>query len=132
VKISQEWLDNNQKHYSLNKKYPLMAELKKVFSLKYGLEARLAKAFKGLEGLKGAYIFGSYAKGNFGQESDIDLLLIGGHSSIEAGRLLRQIEKTCRREFSAVNMTEKEFAAGKASKDEFISDIFRQKIIKII
>lgn len=122
----------NQKHYSLNKSYPLLSELRKIFNLKYGMEGKLAESLKKLKGIKNAYIFGSYARGTFDSESDIDLLLIGEHSSIEAKRILARMEKLYKREFSVVDMTEKEFKAGERKKDEFISNIFSHKIIKLI
>lgn len=36
-----------------------------------------------MKNLKNAYIFGSYASGKLSEESDIDLLLIGGHDFLE-------------------------------------------------
>jgi len=122
----------NQRHYALNKKYPLLKELKKTYNLKYGLERKLTDLLKELNGLQEVYIFGSYAKNSFGPESDIDLLLIGSHSGILAKRKLSQMEKSFKREFNSIDMTEDEFRTRKKKKDEFIVNIFENKIIKII
>lgn len=121
-----------QKYYFLNKKYPFLAEVRKIYEAKYGLKEKLYSALKDLKGLKEAYIFGSYTKGNFEAESDVDLLLVGGHSSIEAKRLLFNLQKQTEREFNIVDLTEKEYLSRKKRKDEFIGNIFKGEIIKII
>ena len=96
------------------------------------LKEKLSASLRNLKELKEAYIFGSYARGDFSAESDIDILLIGSHSSIEAKRLLFELQKHLQREFNIVDFTEKEYARRKKNKDEFIENIFEGKIIKII
>ena len=122
----------NQKYFSLNKKYPLLHEVKKIYNAKYGITELLKKKIKKLKGLKSAWIFGSYAKDSFQQESDIDLLLVGSHSSLEAKRLILPLEKDLGREINIVDITEKDFESRKKKKDEFIKNIFSQKTIKIL
>jgi predicted nucleotidyltransferase len=121
-----------QKYYFLNTRYPFLSGTKKIYETKYGLKEKLSAAFKNLKGLKEAYIFGSYARGDFSSQSDIDILLVGSHSSIEAKRLLFEAQKHLQREFNIVDFTEKEYARRKKNKDEFIRNIFEDKIIKII
>ena len=125
-------IQGNLKYFSLNMKYPLLGEFKKTYNLKYGVEQKIVQALVGLKGLKEAYIFGSYAKNSFGAESDIDILLVGKHSSIEARRSLSKIEKEIMRELNVIDMTEQEFAERKKKKDEFVENILKNKIIKLI
>jgi len=121
-----------QRYYSLNKKYPLLKEIKKAFELKHGLGDLVADSLKKIEGIKEAYIFGSYAKGEFEAESDIDVLIIGNHQVMEATKALLPIQEKIKREINVVDLTEKEFEKRKNDKDEFISNIFEGKTIKII
>jgi len=122
----------NQRHYSLNRRYPLLNELKKLYHLKYGLENRLTALLKDLPELTNAYIFGSYANNKFGPASDIDILLIGSHSSIEAKRLLIKTEKEFKREFNIIDLTAADLKKRKKQKDELIANIFGHKTIKLI
>lgn len=124
--------EGNLRYYFLNKNYQLLSELKKLYNIKYGLEKKLASRLKGIKGLEEAYIFGSYAKDKFAAESDIDILLIGGHSSLEAVKIISEMEKEYRREFNIVDMAREEFKKRKKNRDEFIKNIFAGKIIKII
>ena len=87
---------------------------------------------KNIKGLKEAYIFGSYARGNFGLESDIDLLLIGSHSSIEAKRSIIELQNQSQREFNVIDLMEKEYKEKIKNKDELLDNIFKNKKIKII
>lgn len=121
-----------QRYYFLNKKYPLLKEARKAFELKYGLGDLIADSLKKIKGIKEAYIFGSYAKGDFEAESDIDLLTIGGHPVMEATKALRPVEEKIRRVINVVDLTEKEFIKRKKNKDEFIANIFSGKVIKIL
>lgn len=122
----------NLKFFQLNKNYPLLKEIERWYKLKYGLEKKLKESLENLVDLKEAYIFGSYAKGNFGPESDIDILLIGNHSSLSAKRLIANVGYDTKREFNIIDLTQKEFNERKKNKDEFIENIFKNKIIKII
>jgi len=121
----------NQKYFSLNKKYPFLKELKKTFEAKYGFLNSIKEKLSKLKGLKEAFVFGSFAKNTLSPESDIDLLLIGEHSSLEAKKLILPLEKMIGREINIVDMTEKEFKKRKEKGDEFIKNIFSGKVIKI-
>jgi len=122
----------NLKYFLLNDDYSLLSEIEKIYKAKYGVEKKLASALKKLKKLKSAYIFGSYAKNKLNSESDIDILLVGDHSSLDAKRLVFGLGNELKRELNIVDMTETEFQKRKKNKDEFIGNIFKNKIIKII
>jgi len=130
ILISEE--RGNQKYYGLNKKYPLLKELKRSYETKYGLVNLLKEKLSKLENLKEAYIFGSYAAGNFGQESDVDILLIGDHSPLEAKRTILPLQKVVGREINIIDISEKELKSRKKTNDDFIKNIFSKKTIKLI
>jgi len=121
----------NQKYFSLNKNYPLLKEIKKTYEAKYGIVNLLKDRLVKLKNLKEAYIFGSYAQNSLQQESDIDILLIGNHSSLEAKRLILPLQKNIGRQINIVDLAPKEFRRRKKNRDEFVKNIFSQKIIKI-
>jgi len=118
--------------YTLNRNYPFLPELKKIFQKSFGLEIKLKQKLKNIKGLKTAVVFGSYAKDKLNAESDIDILLVGGHSALAAQETILPLQKRFGREFNIIDMTEKEFSKRKKNKDEFIADIFSGKIIKIL
>ncbi len=129
--LSSEF-SGNQRYYFLNDRYPLLKELKKIFQAKFGLRELLRERLEKISGLREAYIFGSFAKEKIAPESDIDLLLVGGHSALGAQRAILPLQKRFQREFNIVDLTEEEFAKRKKKRDEFIKNIFEGEVIKII
>lgn len=122
----------NQRYYFLNRKCPFLKELKKIHETKFGLGELLREKLRKIEGIKEAYIFGSYAGGKLSAESDIDLLFIGSHSALEAQRAVLPLQKRFQREFNIIDMTEKELVQKKKLADGFITNIFKNKTLKIL
>ena len=85
-----------------------------------------------MPGLSDAYIFGSYAKGNFEEASDIDLLVIGSQDHIQISRALSVLEKRWHREINIIDFSSKEFSQKMKKNDFFLKNIFSDKTIKII
>ncbi len=129
--LNSEFL-GKQRYYFINKNYPLLKEIKSVFELKYGLGDLIASELKKIKGIREAYIFGSYANGNFEAESDIDVLIVGSHPVIEVSKALLPVQEKIGREINIVDLTEKELWKRKKNKDEFIVNIFNNKLIKIV
>ena len=122
----------NLKLYSLNNKFPLFNEYKKIILKTVGIESKLRQAIGGVKGVKKAVIFGSYAKDKLGAHSDIDLLVIGGHSSIELQRHIGRIQRGTGREINVVNMDESEYKERLRKKDPFLNGITKNKHINIL
>lgn len=118
--------------YSVNKEYPLYEEVKKIVLFKYGLEKVLRDELSKARGLKKAWIFGSYARGEMEAESDIDILLVGDHSSNKVTDILIDLQEYFGREFNNIDMDASEFEKRKKAKDPFIENIFNHKYIEIL
>jgi len=124
--------EGKNRYFTLNEKYPLLEEYKSIYEAKFGVVEFLKGALEEVGGLSEAYIFGSYAKGNFEEGSDIDLLLVGGQDHGQIMRRLATLEKRWRREINVVDYSSKEFAEKIKNKDSFLVNIFSGKTIKII
>lgn len=118
------------KIYSANKNFSLYKEYKKIVLQKVGIEAELKKAFSNVNGIKNAFIFGSYAENKMDASSDIDIMVIGDHSTIDLHKVLGQVQKTTDRELNVTSMSQKEFRL--KQKDPFISKVLHGKKINII
>lgn len=130
--ILKSEMRGNQKYYQLNHNFPLLKEYKKTFEFTNSPVIQLETALTQLKGINNAYIFGSYANNTFQLGSDIDLLLIGTHSSIEAKRNILPLEKKFGREINILNITPSELAKRQKNKESLISNIFRNKLIKLM
>jgi len=125
-------LRGNQRYYQLNKKYPLYKEYKKIVMKTIGFEKQLRQILIDMEGIKDAYIFGSYAKDKMDVSSDIDILVIGNHDTILLHKKISSLQKKIDREINVISISKKEFEIKKKKKDPFIFDILQKKKIKII
>lgn len=121
-----------QKYYSINQSFPLLREYEQIVNKTIGLEYQLENAFKKVQGLEEAYIFGSYASNKLDVLSDIDLLIIGPHKSLDAERAISPLRKILGREVNTIDMTREEFEERKQKKDPLIKNIFSKPIIKLI
>lgn len=120
-----------QRYFFLNTKYPLLKEYKKIVLKSFGLEKRLEQLLNKIPAIKQAYLFGSYTKNKLDVSSDIDLLLVGSHSALQAQKIILPLQKEIEREINIVDMTEKEFTKKKKNNDPFIKQAL-SKAIKII
>lgn len=121
-----------ERYFYLAKNNPILKHYRQIFLKTYGIEKKLKDTLNGIIGLKEAYIFGSYATNKMDSSSDIDILVIGTHSSIELQRLIAKLQKDTGRELNVTNLHPQEFDLKKKNKDPFIAKIFKTKIIKLI
>ncbi len=122
----------NQRHFGLNKDYHLLKELKHYYNAKHGIVNLIRGKLEKIKGVKEAYIFGSYAKNSLWEESDIDVLIVGNHPSLEAKREILPLQKDIGREISIIDLSPEELKQKKRKKDEFIENIFSGEIIRIL
>jgi predicted nucleotidyltransferase len=122
----------NLKLYSINRKFPLFGEYKNIVLKTVGLESKLKLAIRGVKGVRSAIIYGSYAKDKMGAHSDIDLLVIGSHSSIDLQRYIGKIQRETGREINVVNMGGSEYKERLKKKDPFLNGITKNKHINIV
>lgn len=92
--------------YSINDKSSVLSEVRGLVQKTLGIEAQLAEALDGLEGVDSAYIFGSYASSAERPRSDIDLLVIGKPDPVTLSERLAPIERTLGRDVNVIARTE--------------------------
>lgn len=116
--------------YTINKNYPFLSELKKIFKKSFGLENVLKGKLEKIKGIKTAIIFGSYAKNRLSGESDIDILIVGSHKFLDVEKEIVRLQSQFDREINIIDMTEKEFE--KKKNEEFLKNILNSRHIKLI
>jgi len=79
---------------------PLFSDVKKIINKTIGIEFLLKQALLPVEKIKFAFIFGSYAKGDFNADSDLDLFIIGDIDEKDTHRRIGQAEEKVAREIN--------------------------------
>ena len=124
-------LRGKERYYSLNSSFPLLKEYKRIILKTVGLEHLLKKVLRDVEGLQQAYLFGSYAKDQMDLASDIDLLAIGNHNSLELQKKISEIQKSVGREINVISFGPSEYER-KQKSNPFIKSVHRGKRIRIL
>ena len=99
--------------YRLNKEYALLSEVESIVKKTFGVEVALRGELSSVKNVAFAFLFGSYVKGGFKSDSDIDLFVIGDVDEDQVFKAIHKIEGDIGREINYHLATKKEFQAKK-------------------
>jgi uncharacterized protein len=119
------------KFFSLNRKYPLFKELKEIIFKTEGVQGSLKELVRGYEGIRSAFIYGSYAKHREKKGSDIDLIVVGEFPRNSFTRELRSLESKLNREINFVAYTREEFEKERKKDGGFLNLALKDKTIML-
>ena len=122
----------NLTYYYLNKSYSLLPEIKSIILKTAGAPGALKESLKKTKGVECAFIYGSFAKGEGKEISDIDLLIIGKIDESELINKLKILEKKLQREINFTLYEKNDFIKKKKEGNPFILEIIKEKKIFLI
>ena len=124
----------NQVYYYLNKSFPLFDELKSIIFKTSGVPQLLRNALASLKDkdIGYAFIYGSFAKKEEREDSDIDLLIIGEVNEDEMIKKINKLEKRLQREINYSIYSKEEFQTQKEKRNPFIMDVIEGESIFLI
>lgn len=125
-------VDGIQKYYKINKNSPVYEELKKLVLKTAALNEVLKNNMKDVGTVKYALIYGSFAKGDETESSDIDLLIIGDVKENLLIRKISKVERELGREINYVLWSEKEFFKKIKERNHLLIDIIKNPFICLI
>jgi predicted nucleotidyltransferase len=114
----------NQKHYSLDEACPILEDLRGMFLKTTSAGEELRKALARLDGVEIAFIYGSFAKGDARDRSDIDLMVVGDVGDRELAPAVARVERRLRREVNYTTYTRAEAAKRLAKRGDFVHEVF--------
>ncbi len=124
-------LRGNQKHFTINKAYPLYNELRSIVFKTIGVEGGIKAIVTAIDGILCAFIYGSFAEGKEYSESDIDLLIVGKPDEDRLIQRLDAFEKETGREINYNIYPPAEFKRRINEKDSFITNVLKRKTITL-
>jgi len=117
------------KFFSLNKKYPLFEELKRIIFKTEGVQGSLRDLVQKYEGITLAFLYGSFAKKEDKKTSDIDLVVVGEFPRNSFTRDIRQLESKLNREINFTPYAEKEFTKDRKKEGGFLNLVLKDNLI---
>jgi len=122
----------NLVYYYLNQSYPLFEELKSIIFKTSGAPKMLQNFLEKFNGISHAFIYGSFAKGEEKEDSDIDLLIIGEVNEDKLIEMISKLERKLQREINYAIYEKENFSKKKKEDNSFILDILKEKKIFLI
>ena len=109
--------------YRANVNSPLFEEIKSIIFKTVGIAGYLKDMIDSIEGIKFAFIYGSYSKQSEDQNSDVDFMIVGNVNAQGLSKELYEYEKKIERDITFNVYSLKEWNSYKNSKDSFITGI---------
>jgi predicted nucleotidyltransferase len=126
-------LDGNRKYYRANRNSPVFTELRSLLVKTAGLAEEIKEQLQNQSELIDlAFIFGSFAKGEEGSQSDVDILVIGSISARELSGLLSPLKEELEREMNPIVLPMEEFQERLKASDNFILSVMEDPRIFLI
>lgn len=114
--------ERNVKYYRINRSCPIYTELKGLVFKTSGLATLLKNHLGKLGRIDRAFIYGSFASGQEGARSDIDLMIVGEIDLSTVRQRLREIEAEVNREINETVYSPEEFETRRG-------DAFLQRVL---
>lgn len=128
IGVLNEAKQGNQRIFYLNEACAFLSDLKNLYLKTEGFVGKLRKSLKKLNGIEFAFIYGSVAKGDFSERSDIDLIVVGSVTEEELALNVFNVQKEINYDINYVLWTENDFLKkiGK-EKSSFILNVINNK-----
>jgi predicted nucleotidyltransferase len=121
----------NQKYYSVIKEFPFYSELKKIIYATVALGDYLNVNLSDSRDIELAFIYGSVARNEETEKSDIDLFVVGKIGEDELHRSILKIENDIGRQVNYTLMDRKEFNNRREKGEPFIKRILEEPKIML-
>ncbi len=117
----------NLVYYFINKQNPLLKDLRNIINKTIGIDKDLKEIIEKINGVKYAFIFGSYVTGGFSADSDIDVVIIGNLDEDNLLIEVNKLEKNIDREINCHLYSEKDFKT-KLKTNSFLGSIIKNNL----
>jgi predicted nucleotidyltransferase len=131
--ILRKEVTGNQHRYQLDPLCPIQREIKGIIIKTVGIVVLLKQALRAIEQkIERAFIYGSFASGDYGNDSDVDLFIVTELSGLKLAELLGGVQNEIGRPVNVSQFTSDEYKRRKAQNDHFLNRILEGPKITII
>ncbi len=124
--------DGNRLYYEANREHPIYPDIQNLVLKTVGLVDFFREALKANPNIKLAFVFGSIARHEEKDKSDVDLVTIGDIGVRQLTGLLSGVSGQIGREINPHILSIKEFLKRKRAKDHFLTQVLESPKIFII
>jgi len=113
----------NSKDYRVNEECPIAPDLRSIVLKTEGVGRVITEKLRGLDSVKMAFIFGSYASGEADARSDLDLMIVGKINLEQLAPLISEVERELNRPINYVIHSEDEWNEKLALENPFLINV---------
>jgi predicted nucleotidyltransferase len=122
--ILRREVSGNQHRYQLDLLCPIYQEIKSIITKTVGLTELIKQALISVEKkIELAFIYGSFASGDYGNESDVDLFVVTELSGLKLAELLGEVQNEIGRSINVSQFSAGEFKQRKEQNDHFLNRV---------
>jgi len=131
--ILKKEVSGNQHRYQLDPNCPIYFEIKNLIVKTVGITDVIKHALEPVShDIEHAFIFGSFASGDYGNDSDIDLFLVTAISGLKLAELLGDLQNRFGRSINISQFTSDEFKQRISRNDHFLTRVLEGPRVEII
>ena len=126
-------VSGNQHRYQLDSLCPIYPEIKNLIVKTVGIADIIKQALEPIASdIEHAFIYGSFATGEYRNDSDVDLFLVTGINGLKLAELLGNLQNSLGRSINISQFTSEEYRKRMAQKDHFLTRVIEGSRIEII
>ena len=131
--ILRREVTGNQHRYQLDPLCPIQQEIKGIIIKTVGIAVLLKQTLRSVEQkIARAFIYGSFASGDYGNDSDVDLFIVTELSGLKLAELLGDVQNEIGRSINVSQFTLDEYIQRKEQDDHFLCRVLEGPKITII
>ena len=117
-------ISGNQHRYQLDPACPIHKEVKGIIAKTVGVADVLKKGLAQVrDEIRLAFIYGSFASGDYGNESDVDLFIVSDVSGVKLSELLGPLQEQFGRPINTSQFSLLEYQERKEKGDHFVNRV---------
>lgn len=130
--ILRREVSGNQHRYQLDPLSPINREIKGIITKTVGIAELVKQALQSVEQeISRAFIYGSFASGDYGNDSDVDLYIVTELSGLKLAELLGEVQNEIGRSINIAQFTLDEYNRKKEQNDHFLTRVLEGPKINI-
>ena len=131
--ILKREVSGNQHRYQLNPESPVNKEIKGLIIKTVGIPDVIKKALASeKDKIELAFVFGSFASGDYGNQSDVDLFVVSDLPGVKIAELLAPVQNEIGRPINVSQFSPNEYRRKRKRGDHFIGQVFEGPMIAVI
>jgi len=131
--ILKREISGNQHRYKLDSSCPINKELLAIITKTVGVATRIKSALAPVKSeIEQAFVYGSFATGEYGNESDVDLFVVTDLTGLKLAELLGPVQNEIGRSINISQFTSDEYRMRLKKKDHFLKRVSESAKIPIL